>query len=185
MDAAGSGRKRARSASSASGDEAAAVDVGDEAQADAGADANATKRLRTEVCPREPSAAVVPRSRCPPAQQAAALPAEADAEVRSQCAHGHGHGGSLATAQAEELPASVEAVAQPELLSPGATIALADVHDVILHALDDTVAPKWIRLQVCYASGMLCFRYVMVQTIRKCARSGCEVDVRRNPGDGC
>ena len=49
--------------------------------------------------------------------------------------------------QAVELPASVEAVAQPELLSPGSTIALADVHDLILHALVDTVAPKWIRLQ--------------------------------------
>jgi hypothetical protein len=82
------------------------------------------------------------------AQQAAALPAEADAEVRSQCAHGHGRGGSLANAQAEELSVSVEAVAQPELLSPGTTIALADVHDVILHALVETVAPKWIRLQV-------------------------------------
>ena len=52
---------------------------------------------------------------------------------------------SLGSAQA--LPPSAGAVEPPELLSPGTTIALADVHDVILHALVDAAAPRWLRLQ--------------------------------------
>lgn len=56
---------------------------------------------------------------------------------------------SVLRSQASAEPPSANGpVAQPELLSPGTTIALADVHDVILHALVDTVAPKWLRLQV-------------------------------------
>ena len=37
---------------------------------------------------------------------------------------------------------------QPELLSPGTTIAVSDIQDVILHALLEAPKPKWLRLRV-------------------------------------
>ena len=63
----------------------------------------------------------------------------------------------MAPAQAAAAAAaSAEPTAKPELLSPGTTIALSDVHDVILHALIDAVAPKWLRLQARYARRAAC-----------------------------
>ena len=57
-------------------------------------------------------------------------------------------GCSLAPAQAAAPPAPAAGpAARPELLLPGTTIALADVHDLVLHALLDGAAPKWLRLQ--------------------------------------
>lgn len=65
----------------------------------------------------------------------------------------------MAPAQAAAAAAaSAEPTAKPELLSPGTTIALSDVHDVILHALIDAVAPKWLRLQARYVRLAACIR---------------------------
>ena len=46
------------------------------------------------------------------------------------------------------LPQAGEPAAQPVVLSPGATISVADVQDVILHALLDAPAAKWLELPV-------------------------------------
>ena len=149
MDAdGGSGRKRPRSAVDASEEDGPCPNAGEEAQVDAGADAAPAKRRYTEVWPSA-SASLV---RCPYAafiHQAGEPPAAADAEVRWPLRTTHVLlGCSLGSVQAAAAAAAAAApIPKPELLSPGTTIALSDVHDVILHALIDAVAPKWLRLQ--------------------------------------
>ena len=45
---------------------------------------------------------------------------------------------------------------QPELLAPGTTINVSDIQDVVLHALLDAPAPKWLTLHVRHARAHCC-----------------------------
>ena len=169
MDAVdGSGSKRPRSASSASGDGPSASDVGDEAQADDLG--HVAKRRRAEVRlrgqrRRRVTHAASRRSGCRVTRRGRRRGSLA-AAAASSCQF------SRTSAQAAALPSSAGALEQPELLSPGTTISVADVHDVILHALLDGAAPKWLRLQarLGYVHRVAARRCPDAWTLRLCRR---------------
>jgi hypothetical protein len=149
----GAGCKRPREPAAASADEAA--DAGDcDAAVGGGKRARAAEVRAHSATPPTPALRSDASAACaPPARRRrrpAATTASSRTRTRTTCVPPPGACATLRralTCGPSQEGAPLPAAAQPELLSPGTTIHVADVQDVILHALLDAPAPKWLTLQ--------------------------------------